>query len=283
MRDLPILSRRTLFGAALGFGVAGAARARQVPAQPAYVWPEGAKAAVSITYDDGLNSQLDNAVPELDRHGFKATFFLTEENIRQGRRLAEWEQLARDGHEVANHTVTHPCALHGVEPGAFERGEIDRMESYLDANFSADRTRTYAYPCGYLGIGHGGRRERYTRYRQILERDGVIAARTTAGAPNQPSEALADRFNLHAFEPTDEADMTAPARRYLASATAQGAWAILVFHDVLPRWGTEGDASISVHRRILQHVAEMGAWVAPMGKVFEHIQAHRPPVTVAAR
>ena len=47
----------------------------------------GASVVVSLTYDDGLNSQLDNAVPALDRHGFKATFFLTEDNIRQGRRL----------------------------------------------------------------------------------------------------------------------------------------------------------------------------------------------------
>jgi hypothetical protein len=184
---------------------------------------------------------------------------------------------------VANHTVTHPCALQRLEPERFERGEIDDMESYLDANFSAGRTRTYAYPCGYLGIGRGDRRERYARYRQMLERDGVIAARTTAGAPNRPADAIADRFNLHAFEPTDEADMAGPARRYLASAAAQGAWAILVFHDVLPRWGTEGDASIGVHRRILQHVADEGFWVAPMGKVFERLQAHRPPVTVAAR
>jgi peptidoglycan/xylan/chitin deacetylase (PgdA/CDA1 family) len=236
-----------------------------------------------LTYDDGLNSQLDNAVPALDRHGFKATFFLTEQNIQQGRRLADWEKLAQDGHEVANHTVTHPCALQRLQPERFEHGEVDSMETFLDTNFSADRVRTYAYPCGYLGIGRGDRRERYARYRQILERGGVVAARTTAGQPNRPADAMADRFNLHAFEPTDEADMVAPARRYLANTASQGAWAILVFHDVLPRWKTEGDASISVHRRILQHIANEGFWCAPMGKVFEHLQAHRPPMTVALR
>jgi peptidoglycan/xylan/chitin deacetylase (PgdA/CDA1 family) len=283
MRDLFAISRRSLFGAAIGLGVGGLTLGGRASAQPAYAWPGGAKAAVSLTYDDGLNSQLDNAIPELDRHEFKATFFLTEQNIRQGRRLAEWEAVARHGHEVANHTVTHPCALQRLHPERFEKGEIDRMEDFLDSNFSADRARTYAYPCGYLGIGHGDRRERYARYRQILERDGVIAARTTAGAPNRPEDVMADRFDLHAFEPTDEADMAAPARRYLASAAAQGAWAILVFHDVLPRWKAEGDASIGVHRRILQHIAAEGFWVAPMGKVFEHLQAHRPAVTLAAR
>ncbi len=271
------ISRRVLLGAA-GALAAG----RSAFAQPRE-WPGRARAAVSITYDDGLNSQLDNAVPVLDALGFKATFFLTEENIKEGRRIAEWERLAAGGHEVANHTVTHPCALQHIQPEAFERGEIDRMEGFLDSNFSAERTRTFAYPCGYLGIGHGDRRERYARYRQILERDGVICARTTAGRPNRPEQVIADRFNLHGFEPTDEADMVAPARRYLDQTLAEGAWAILVFHDVLPRWKTEGDASIGVHRRILKLLVDERFWVAPMGQVFQHIASHREGVSLAAR
>jgi peptidoglycan/xylan/chitin deacetylase (PgdA/CDA1 family) len=272
------ISRRALLGAAgvLGLGVGRAA------AQPRD-WPGSARAAVSFTYDDGLNSQLDNAVPMLDRHGFKATFFLTEENVREGRRLADWQRVAAEGHEVANHTVTHPCALQHQRPEAFARGEIDSMDGYLDANFSPDRTRTFAYPCGYLGIGRGDRRERYARYRQILERDGVVCARTTAGRPNRPERVIADRFNLHGFEPTDEADMVAPARRYLAQTLAEGSWAILVFHEVLSRWQTEGDASIGVHRRILQLVADGPFWVAPMGQVFEHVVASRGGLKMARR
>src|ERR1700710_1241628 len=100
------LSRRSLFAAAAAVGLGGSAKA-----QPDRVWPDGARAAVSLTYDDGLNSQLDNAVPELKRLGMKATFFLTEDNAHW--RLADWEALARDGNEVANHTMTHPCALSG--------------------------------------------------------------------------------------------------------------------------------------------------------------------------
>ena len=32
-----------------------------------FSWPEGRKAAVSLSYDDALDSQLDNAIPALDR------------------------------------------------------------------------------------------------------------------------------------------------------------------------------------------------------------------------
>jgi peptidoglycan/xylan/chitin deacetylase (PgdA/CDA1 family) len=261
------ISRRSLFAAAAGLALAGRAAA-----QPERAWPDGAKAAVSLTYDDGLNSQLDNAVPELKRLGLKATFFLTEENARW--RLPEWEALAREGNEVANHTVTHPCALGGYSAGRFEHAEIDRMEGYLDAHFGADRARTFAYPCGYLGLGRGGRRTRFARYRKILERDSVIAARTTAGGPNRPEEVVADRLELHAFEPTYDGDGTSPAIRYLNETVAQGGWAILVFHDVLPTWRGDGDASVATHNAILKRIAALDVWCAPMGEVFDYVE-HR--------
>jgi peptidoglycan/xylan/chitin deacetylase (PgdA/CDA1 family) len=261
------LSRRSLFAAAAGLTLAGEARA-----QPDHAWPGGARGAVSLTYDDGLNSQLDNAVPELQRLGLKATFFLTENNAHW--RLSDWEALARDGHEVANHTVTHPCSLAGYSADRFKHAEVDRMEGYLDAHFGADRARTFAYPCGYLGLGKGRRHARYARYRRVLERDGVVAARTTAGGPNRPEVAAADPLHLHAFEPTYEGDGVAPAIRYLNETVAQGGWAILVFHDVVPQWRGDGDASVTTHNRILAQVAALDVWCAPMGQVFDYVE-HR--------
>jgi len=268
MGDSPISRRSLLVATAAGLAVAGHGQARD---ESGRVWPGGARAAVSLTYDDSLNSQLDNAVPELRRLGLKATFFLTEDNARW--RLADWEALARDGNEVANHTMTHPCALAGYSAGRFEHAEIERMQGYIDAHFGAGRERTFAYPCGYLGIGHGPRQVRFARYRRVLERDGVVAARTTAGGPNRPQEAAADPLRLHAFEPTYEGDSVAPALRYLNEAVAQGGWAILVFHDVLPRWRGDGDVSVATHNRILAHIAALDVWCAPMGQVFDYVQS----------
>jgi peptidoglycan/xylan/chitin deacetylase (PgdA/CDA1 family) len=275
------LSRRSLFAAAAAAGLGGAARAQpdRAPldrAQPDRVpldriWPNGARAAVSLTYDDALNSQLDNAAPELNRLGWKATFFLTENNAHW--RLADWEALARDGNEVANHTMTHPCALGRYTADRFAHAEIAPMEGYLDTHFGADRERTFAYPCGYLGVGRGGRHERYGRYRRVLERDGVVAARTTAGGPNRPETAAVDPLHLHAFEPTYEGDKVGPAIRYLNETVAQGGWAILVFHEVLPKWHADGDTSVATHNKILQHIAALDVWCAPMGQVFDYVQS----------
>ena len=269
--DSPQISRRSLFAAAAAAGLGGAARAQPERGRADRTWPGGAKAAVSLTYDDALNSQLDNAVPELKRLGMKATFFLTENNVHW--RLADWEALARDGNEVANHTMTHPCALGGYTAERLAQAEIGPMEGYIDEHFGADRARTFAYPCGYLGVGKGDRRERFARYRRVLERDGVVAARTTAGGPNRPEVAVTDPLHLHAFEPTYEGDRVGPALKYLNETVAQGGWAILVFHDVLPKWHADGDASVATHNKILARIAGLDVWCAPMGQVFDYVQS----------
>lgn len=73
-------------------------------------WPGKAKAAVSLSYDDALNSQLDNAVPALNKYGIKASFYPILSSPVMVERMSEWRKLAADGHELGNHTLFHSCA-----------------------------------------------------------------------------------------------------------------------------------------------------------------------------
>jgi peptidoglycan/xylan/chitin deacetylase (PgdA/CDA1 family) len=72
-------------------------------------WPGGAKAAVSLSYDDALASQLDHAVSALAAHHLKATFYLTLNADAYKTRQSEWQALAKAGHELGNHSVHHAC------------------------------------------------------------------------------------------------------------------------------------------------------------------------------
>src|SRR5210317_1324498 len=74
-----------------------------------FKWPNGKKAAVVFTYDDGLDGHLDVAVPQLDEFGFKGTFYCTGNSPSLYNRLDEWRQIAKNGHELGNHTLFHPC------------------------------------------------------------------------------------------------------------------------------------------------------------------------------
>ena len=72
-------------------------------------WPQGNKVAISISYDDALNSQLDNALPALNQRGLKASFYVVPLSEPFRKRLDEWRQLAKQGHELGNHTLFHAC------------------------------------------------------------------------------------------------------------------------------------------------------------------------------
>lgn len=68
------------------------------------------KVAVSLSYDDALPSQLDNALPALNRYNFKASFYLVPSAKSIQSRLKEWRIAAKQGHELGNHSLFHPCS-----------------------------------------------------------------------------------------------------------------------------------------------------------------------------
>jgi peptidoglycan/xylan/chitin deacetylase (PgdA/CDA1 family) len=265
-----MLSRRSV-GAGLGASLLAPTRAS---AATPLAWPGGAKAAVSLTYDDALDSQIANAVPALRAAGFRATFFLTKDNV--GPALGDWIQVARAGHEIGNHTVSHPCGLQGYTPAAFARDELIPMQDWLDLNFGASRRRLYAYPCSVTDLGPGSPDTQLMRYEALLRSIGLRAARACdQDAPNSVAHARAHPYRLRASATTYDADDPAIAIAYVRQAMDAGAWAILVFHDVLPTRGGEGETSIRTHRAVLDWLARQPIWCAPMGEVLDLVQGHR--------
>lgn len=125
-------------------------------------WPNGTKVALSLSYDDALNSQLDNAVPMLDKHGFKASFYLTLSSPTIQDRLADWRTLAQNGHELGNHTIFHPCSgslperdwvapYHDMDKRTLKQmeQEIITANAFLNA-IDGQTERTFTPPCGDL-------------------------------------------------------------------------------------------------------------------------------------
>jgi peptidoglycan/xylan/chitin deacetylase (PgdA/CDA1 family) len=75
-----------------------------------FKWPKNYKAAVSLSYDDALDSQLDNAIPSLNKFKIKATFYLVPFSASVEKRSELWRKAALDGHELGNHTLFHQCS-----------------------------------------------------------------------------------------------------------------------------------------------------------------------------
>ncbi len=66
--------------------------------------------AISLSYDDALPSQLDHALPALEKYNFKASFYVVPTAPAFQYRLDEWREIAKLGHELGNHTVFHACS-----------------------------------------------------------------------------------------------------------------------------------------------------------------------------
>lgn len=151
---------RKMLVAALGLLVATAATAAP------FAWPGGAQAAVSLGYDDGLDSQLDHVVPALNKRGLKASFYLPINGPTLPGRQNEWKAAAAAGHELGNHSLFHGCSAKGpgrewVQP----HRDLDRQmaagvqEQVIAANtwlqsLDGKTQRTFTPPC--LDMQAGG-------------------------------------------------------------------------------------------------------------------------------
>ena len=136
-------------------------------AAPATIWPNGTQAAVSLSYDDALNSQLDQALPALTKYGFKATFYLTLNSEAYQTRQQEWQALAKAGHELGNHSIHHACRA-SLENREWVTKEQD-LDQWTLAKVSAEirtanqqlqqldgqHSRTFTPPCGDTKVKDG--------------------------------------------------------------------------------------------------------------------------------
>ena len=76
----------------------------------------GAKAAISLQFDDAMTTQLANAIPRLNERKLRATFFVNTENGQYVSHRKEWEvEVVRARHDLGNHTAHHSGAKNEAE------------------------------------------------------------------------------------------------------------------------------------------------------------------------
>ena len=144
---------------------------------------------VSLTFDDALDVHLDAAMPILEQHGLRGTFYVNVGSAAFAARHRDWSAAAARGHELGNHTVFHPgvSSKSWVTEGiALERYTLDRMRHEL---IVANRVlsmldgrdeRSFAFPCSNPWLGRPGwPRRMLTRLR--LERTRVMGFIDRAG------------------------------------------------------------------------------------------------------
>jgi peptidoglycan/xylan/chitin deacetylase (PgdA/CDA1 family) len=234
-------------------------------------WPGGAEAAVSLSYDDGMESGLDHAIPDLEQAGFRGTFYLKTSYWQVRARKADWRNAFLNGHEIGNHTVHHPCRgaghkynLETYTPNRIRR-EIHVANAWLDRHIGVDTYRTFAYPCGHYSIGNPPDEESF------LSAVGAhhFAARLAAGGINDPTLVargpLMIKGEVTSYPHGREVE---PFIDYCERAVKQRGWGVIVFHGVGDQWLTTERV---VHQQLIEHLRDKRFWVAPVREVARHI------------
>ena len=245
--------------------------AKKAPAAAAtFPWPKGIKGAVSLTFDDARLSQVDRLIPILDRNGVRATFYVTPASVEK--RLDGWKKAVRSGHEIGNHTMTHPCT--GNYPAfrfnALEELSLEGMAKEIDDATVAIfrllgvKARDFAYPCGQTFVGRG---------REVKSYVPLVAERFLSGRKwlnedaNDPS--FCDPAQLLALE--SDGKPLAALRALVDKAVAEGRWLILVGHEV-GDGGYQTTLALSVEGlcRYAKDPAN-GIWIDTVGAIADYI------------
>lgn len=193
-------------------------------------WLQGRTAALSFTFDDARQTQLANAIPCLNNYGIQGTFYVLHKNVKHD--VEGWRQAVEQGHEIGNHTMTHPCSgnfAHSRHRALEHFSRAQMEDEILEANRLIEGTlgiapQTFAYPCGNSFVGRGSTRQSYVP----LVAQYFKAGRATLNSGN--AQGICDVFHLHAvgIDRADGAALTA----LIDQARANNEWLILYGHEL---------------------------------------------------
>lgn len=108
------------------------------------------KAAISITFDDGMKCHFDVAALALEARGFRGTFFVNGRNIFETRPTggqtitqSEARYMSECGHEISNHTFNHINVTKVSEDSL--RKDLAKNDSLIEL-WTGKRPVTMAFP-----------------------------------------------------------------------------------------------------------------------------------------
>jgi len=226
-------------------------------------WFDNKKAASSFTFDDALSGQFTDAMPILEANNIKGTFFIITNNVPT--QLGGWklvQQAITNGHEIGNHTVSHPTL------GDLTEDEIDgQLKNANDLIMTNTQSKpvTMAYPNG----SGGGDTPADQKVRSVVKQY-FIGARAVGGLFNEYNFADNEENYFKVKSPMIfEATTADEVGKSLESTIAGGGWYCPTYHGVVNGW-------IIVPKQLFEaHVKEYAKrskdlWMTTFSKIVKY-------------
>lgn len=238
-----------------------------------FAWPDGARGALSLTFDDAEPSQISDGLPLLERLGVAATFFVLPGIVATKRRA--WLDVVERGHEIGNHTVSHPCgATNSWRSGhALHTMTLDDMRRELA---SADaqicdllgvEPSVFAYPCGQTAVGQGANTSSYVP----LVAELFMVGRTFNDRwANSPAECDLAQIGCVSSDGVAFAQL----EPYLESARANAGWLVLGGHEIGEAASLVKTAAETIEA-VVNWSREQRLWIDTLGSIGSYVAAAR--------
>lgn len=258
---------------AVGVFIPQNARAQEEIRVWLHPWPTPRQqAAVSLTFDDAYASHAELAMPFLEARGFRGTFYIMTDKVRQQRRyrncapfpLERWQEAARRGHEIGSHTVSH-VALDTLDLLELQR-ELYVSQFILEVLFPNMPIFSLAYPYSRISPD-------VLKVARLLYTSGRLG-NVSSDDLGYNDPARADFFRLKSrFLCSGETASQWNAA--VAQASSTGTWLIETVHALDEEGYCRVRAKeLAAHLDYLYQVrAEI--WVAPVGQVVERLSQWR--------
>lgn len=235
-------------------------------------WPEGKHVAVSLTFDDARPSQIDHGLPLLREYGVPATFYCVPDNVKE--RRAGWRGAAQAGHEIGNHTMTHPCSVNfafsrqnGLESYSLETIEQELLGCNQQlTELCGVIPRTFAYPCGQTFVGRGAGTASYV---PLVARHFLAGRGFPSEYHNVPSVCDLAQLNGRSFDQVPFESIKA----WIEAAREETGWLILVGHDIGPESGWQ-TVSLEALRAVCEYSSgtHSGIWLDSVASIGQYVQ-----------
>lgn len=243
-------------------------------AQQSFSWPEGKKMAMSLSFDDARESQVIMGTPLFDQYGVKVTFYVVPSTVKK--QLTGWKAAVKSGHEIGNHSLTHPCTgnFGWSRKNALEDYSLDRMRYELqECNRQIKEllqvdSKVFAYPCGQKFVGSDVDTRSYVP---------LVAEHFQSGrgwmdeAPNDPlycnfSQLTCIEIDGKTFE---------QLLPIIDNARKNGLWVVFGGHEI----NVEGNQTTQVEtlKKLIEYVKDPAndIWLQPIGTVSKYIKDQR--------
>ena len=263
-----------IFSFIIGISYAQSYKTNAAQNKSDFKWPAGKKMGLSLTFDDARLTQVDKGIPLLDKYGVKATFYVSPFNLTK--RLDAWEKAVSNGHDIGNHSISHPCTGNFAwsNDNALEDYTLEEMKMQLDSANKILKKElgvqavSFAFPCGQTFVGRGKMLKSYVPLISLMFESG---RGWLDEGPNDP--AFCDMAQLTGMELDGKS--FDQIKKLIESAKSTGQWLVLAGHEM--NEGGNQTTLLSTLEAICQYALDPanGIWLDNVHNIASYVKEKR--------